>query len=203
MFYAILSPLVLLTFLAAAVQAQHGVVKGKVKEQGGKALEGVTVRAVNEADKKNRRETKTDSKGEFEFSGLAAGAYVLSFEQPGFRTFVTRQLEVKDGETIRLSRVIELARERDPYALLRGAVFTDAGFSLPHATVTIERLGGGKRFKQEKTSGEDGSFAFRLPADKATYRVTASARGFQPLSKEVTVDSDEVRQVALALARVK
>ena len=204
--YAIISWLVLIAFLSISAQAQHGVVKGKVKEQGGKALEGVIVRtrAANASNEKDRHETKTDSKGDFELTGLATADYILTFEHPGFRTFTSRRLEVKDGEIIKLRQAVELSREREGFAVIRGAVFTSEGISLPNASVIIERLGENHGFKKrETTSGEGGEFAFRLPNDKATYRVTAKARGFQPLSKEVSVDSDEVRQIALALERIK
>jgi len=201
--YAILCELVLIVSLAAPAQAQHGAIKGKVKEQGGKALEGVSIRAVNAADKQDTHEVKTDSKGEFEVSGLRTGDYILTFEQSGFRTFTTRRIDVENGKTTKLNRAVELMREGAPYALVRGAVFTDAGFTLPNATVTIERIGGNKGFKKESTSGEGGAFTFRLPAEKATYRITATARGFQPSSKEVEVDGDELHNVALSLERIK
>jgi hypothetical protein len=197
------SAIVLLAFFSASALAQGGAISGKVKEQGGKALAGVAVRAVNVADKKDLHETKTASKGEFEIGGLAAGDYILTFQQAGFRTFETRRIEVEEGKTTKLSRAVELSRESAPYALIRGAVFTSAGFSLPDARVMIEQIDGGKRFKQEKASGEDGAFAFRLPPDKATYRITATARGFQPSSKEVSIDSDEIHHVALALERIR
>ncbi len=196
--------MVLAVWSAPSGYAQQGIIKGRVKAEGGKALEGVRVQAVNVADKQEKHQTQTDDKGEFELNGLRTGAYVLTFEQPGFRTFVTRAVEVTDGETLKIRRPIELAREREPYALVRGAVFTSEGFSLPNATVIIERLDSNKRFKSEKISGEGGIFAFRLPPDPATYRITARARGFQSSSIELTVDSgDEVRQVALSLEREK
>jgi hypothetical protein len=201
-FYAIFGALVLL--FAPAVQAQQAAtVKGKVKEQGGKALAGVSIRAVNAANQKDAHEARSDSKGEFEIQGLGGGEYVFTFTLAGFRTFVTRRLEVKAGDTINLRSAIEMSRESAPYALIRGVVFNNQGFSLPNATVTIERIGEGKRLKEERTSGEDGTFSIRLPAEKATYRITATARGFQPDSKEVEVDSDEVKSVALSLERVK
>src|SRR5438309_5186238 len=107
--YAICCGLVLIVSLAASAQAQHGTIKGKVKEQGGKALEGLTVRAVNVADKKDTHELKTDSKGEFEVNGLATGDYILTFEQSGFRTFTTRRIEVENGKMTKLSRTVELS----------------------------------------------------------------------------------------------
>ncbi len=195
--------LVLGVLLVFPAGAQTGVVKGKVKEQNGKALEGVVVRAVNAKKSEETHEVKTDSKGDFEFTGLPAGAYSFSFEKQGYKTFLTRKLEVTPGETIKLSRVIELRREEDPYAVVRGAVLYGAGYTLPNATVIIERIDGGRKFKQETVSQDGGEFAFRLRAEKAKYRITATARGFQPALIEIEIEGDEARNVALTLQQAK
>jgi uncharacterized surface anchored protein len=170
-----------------------------VKERNGKALEGVIVRATNAENKEDKRETKSDDKGDFEFAALPAGHYSLSLEKQGYKTFISRELEVTAGETLKLSRVIELALESPPYAVIRGAVFQGQGFTLRNATVKIERIDGDKKFKQETVSHDGGEFAFRLKAEKAKYRLTATARGFQTSSIEVEIDGDEARNVALTL----
>lgn len=193
----------LLVPAGAQSKTQTGVLKGRVKERNGKALEGVIVRATSAENEEDKRETKSDAKGDFEFAELPAGRYSLSFEKQGYKTFITRKLEVAAGETTRLSSVVELAREGQPYAVIRGAVFQGPGYTLPNATVIIERIDGGGKFKQETISQEGGEFAFRLKAEKAKYRVTATARGFQPASIEVETDGDEARNVALTLQPVK
>jgi hypothetical protein len=213
--YALITLLVLLA--CTALHAQTGVIKGKVKLQDSKTHDGVIVRitkasgtgarATTKADKPAdataEQEIKTDSKGEFEITGLATGEYVLSFEKPGYKSFTTRRLEVISGETVKLRSLIEMTKEAEPHAVIRGAVLYGAGYSLPNALVTIERIDGGKRFKQEALSQEGGQFSFRLRADKATYRVTATARGFETASQEISIESDEVRHIALTLQPVK
>ena len=201
--YAITGALVLATSLIAQASAQTGILKGKVKELNGKALEGVTIRATNAKESEDKHETKSDGKGEFEFTALPAGQYSLSFEKQGYKTFTTRKLEITPGETTKLSRVIELPREGDPYAVVRGAIFHGLGYTLPNATVTIERIDGGRKFKQETISQDGGEFAFRLRAEKAKYRITAAARGFQPASIELEIEGDEARNVALTLQQAK
>jgi len=187
----------------AQSNTQTGILKGKVKERNGKALEGVIVRATNAKNNDDKRETKSNDKGDFELTGLPAGQYTISLEKQGFKTFNSRNLDIAAGETTRLSAVIELVREGDPYAVIRGAVFQGPGYTLPNATVVIERIDGGKKFKQEKVSVEGGEFSFRLKAEKAKYRITATARGFQPASVEVEIEGDEARNVALTLQQAK
>jgi uncharacterized membrane protein len=193
--------MVIVLFLLTQASAQTGTVKGKVKEQNGKALEGVLVRAISDKDKDGNRETTSDSKGDFEIAGLQPGDYSFTFEKQGFKTFSTRKLELAAGETLKLSRVIELRRESNPFALIRGAVLYGPGFTLPNATVMIERIDGGKKFKRETISLEAGEFAFRVTPEKAKYRISASSRGFQTASIEVDIESDEVRNVVVTLQK--
>lgn len=198
--YALITKLVLLFSFSTAF-AQNGSVKGKVKERDGKALEGVLIRATNAKNKTIVREAKSDAKGDFEITDVPAGDYSFSLEKKGYVTFISRNLSVATGETLKLKTTIELKREEAPYAAIRGAVFYGQGYSMPNALVTIERIDGGKKFKEEKASGEGGEFGFRLKAEKAKYRITATANGFQAATTEIEVEGDEVRNVALTLQR--
>lgn len=200
--YALLIEFVLLIAFSP-VYAQNGVVKGKVKERDGKTLEGVLVRATNVKDKTIVREAISNSKGEFVLADLPRGDYSFALEKKGYATFISRNMSVTDGETLNLKNPIELKREEAPYAAIRGAVFYGMGYSLPNALVTIERIDGGGKFKQEKLSGEGGEFAFKLKAEKAKYKVTASIKGFQPASTEIEIAGDEVRNTALTLQPAK
>ena len=144
--------------------AQTGIVKGKVKLPGSKTHDNVAVSAQRFVGTKPVAvpvETQTNAKGEFVFERLATGAYVLSFVKAGYKSFTTRQQEVVSGETLQIKE-IALTKEGEPYAEIRGAVFYGGGFSLPQALITIERIDGGKKFKQEKYSQEGGEFGFRV-----------------------------------------
>src|SRR5215475_4332177 len=97
----ICAPLLAFILLAEAnahSQKQMGALKGRVRERDGKALEGVIVRATNAENKEDKRETKSDYKGDFEFVSLPAGRYSLSFEKQGYKTFNTRVFEISAGE---------------------------------------------------------------------------------------------------------
>ena len=187
--------------LAAALQS--GSVSGKVKARSGKALGLVRVTATRWDDATKSTETLSEDTGEFEIKGLSAGEYVIRLERHGYRSFTSRRLKVDAGDTVKLRSVIELVPDSPPFAMIRGAVFTDDGFSLANASVRIERISDGKKLKRETTSVDGGEFTFKLPSEKAVYRVTANARGFESASKDVEVDADEVRQIAISLPRSK
>lgn len=176
-----------------------GSLRGRVKAQKGKPLAGVTVRAAGDG---KQYEVLTNAQGDFNFGELAPDSYTISFVKTGFKTFTTRPLTVAPGETVRVSRVIELVPEEAPYAVIRGAVLQGPGFTLPNALVRLERIDGGRRVKMETVSLEGGEFAFRLRAEPATYRITAQATGFEPASLDMTIESDEVRNIVLTLKRL-
>ncbi|MGE0883848.1 MAG: carboxypeptidase-like regulatory domain-containing protein [Blastocatellales bacterium] len=199
--YALFAILVLMLSIAVPASAQTGTVQGKVKAYEGQSLEGVLVRATSAKNKSVNFETTSNSKGDFEFASLPAGDYFFAFEKKGFKTFTSRNLTVVGGETLKLKNAIELKSEDEPYSSIRGAVLYGVGYTLRNALVKIERIDGGKKFKQEKVSGEGGEFGFRLKAEKATYRITATAKGFQEASTEVEIEGDEVRNVVLTLSK--
>lgn len=205
--YRVVAILAACLLLATSSFAQgSGGIQGKVKEREGKSLADVSVRierVTNAKTKEKAGEMKTTSQGDFSFSNLPAGNYALTFELSGFRTFVTRQFEIKAGEVYIVPRPIEMSRERESHSLVRGAVLTSNGFSMPGVRVMIERIDNKGFKKTERISAEGGEFAFRVPSEVGKYRVTANAKGFEPLSVEVDVGPDEIRTISLPLEKSK
>jgi Carboxypeptidase regulatory-like domain len=195
----------------AVAQAEGGQIQGKVKEEGGKSLVGVTVKASraitrsldNQDTNQKDYETKTDDKGDFVLSGLLPGNYALTFELTGYRTFVTRRFELAAGETFKVPKVIELSREPEAHSLIRGAVLDASGYSLENASVSVERADGKKFKKIEKASVTGGQFAFRVPSETGTYRLSASADGFATAVQVVTIEKNEIRSIVIQLEKKK
>jgi Carboxypeptidase regulatory-like domain len=79
----------------------------------------------------------------------------------------------------------------EPYSIVSGTVFHEPGLALPGAEVTITpKLADGSQLKLKITraiSDERGEFAFRVPATPATYKVRASAKGFQAGEKTAEI----------------
>ncbi len=199
-------------FASLVTLADSAKIEGKIRDDNGKPLSGVTVKANRskiktlddkEAQAPSDYEVKSDDKGNFVFTGLAAGSYALTFEMKGFKTATTRQrIDLTASGFYQAPKPFELRRE-DPFSQIRGAVLDTSGYSLPNVSVTIERLDGKKFKKIEKYSTEGGEFGFRLPSESGKYLITASADGFTTTSKEVSIDSSEIRQVVLQLEKKK
>ncbi len=87
-------------------------------------------------------------------------------------------------------------KEQAPYALIFGTVFQESGLSFPGARIEIVPAGelqGARKFKRlEAVSDSRGEFAFRVPVEEMTYKLTAHAAGYIPQEK-TTQAAGEVR----------
>jgi len=105
-------PLVVVVALAASVHAQDwrgtGRMEGRVLDDSGAPLEGVTLKAAL-PESQGEITQKTDKKGHWVLGGIAAGTWNIDFQLDGY---VTRQISVKlPSESSRLAPVeVKLAK---------------------------------------------------------------------------------------------
>jgi hypothetical protein len=195
--------------MAAAGQQNTGVLKGKIENEKGKPLAKVEVRAMNSRDR-SVAETYTDDAGKYSFN-LEPGDYFVSFDAEGYQggnLVRTQQVEAgKETEvkTLRLEKAKATSR-------IRGAVFSREGFGLAGARVKLQRVPTEDEEKDRKRvesltrdyiTNSRGEFAFRLPAARARYRITATLEGYKSDSKLVDVTESESVPLALTLEPVK
>ncbi|HEY3380393.1 MAG TPA: TonB-dependent receptor [Vicinamibacterales bacterium] len=82
---------------AASAQSLTGTLGGKVTDQQGGVLPGVTVTLTG---KTGTQTQVTDSKGEYRFIGLTPGSYSVKAELQGFRPKEQQSLDVGVGKTV-------------------------------------------------------------------------------------------------------
>ena len=75
---------ILVLGLAVVASAQSGRAIGTVKDQGGKAIKGATVKAVNPDASPSQFASATDDKGRFAMIGLRSGTWRFIVEAPGY-----------------------------------------------------------------------------------------------------------------------
>ena len=81
----------------ATAQTLTSTVSGKVVDQQGAVLPGVTVTLTGSTGVKT---TVSDARGEFRFVGLTPGRYDIKSELQGFRTASQQNLDVTMGKTV-------------------------------------------------------------------------------------------------------
>jgi hypothetical protein len=176
-----------------------GGINGRVRVDAGMSAAGVSVRVRRGDDEVAQSET--NSKGDFEFQGLAPGTYGLTLRKAGLQVGRMEGVEVRAGRTVSLKDHLFLPVDEGSIAHLRGSVFRADGRSLPGARVELARIesDGTIRRLDSRVANGTGSFAFRLPPDHARYRVTAKADGMETATEEVSIDGAAIFRVALSL----
>ncbi|MGH9262355.1 MAG: carboxypeptidase-like regulatory domain-containing protein, partial [Acidimicrobiales bacterium] len=86
--------------------AQTGRITGAVRDPGGVALSGATVRVTNQGTGVSSRST-TGADGLYAVSDLAPGAYTVSAALPGRRMLSQRDVEVAAGAAVSIDFVLE------------------------------------------------------------------------------------------------
>lgn len=208
----LISALVLLCSLIAALAAPQGAgtLKGRIENEKGKPVAGAEVRAMRSRDR-SLKETKTDEAGNFSFE-LVPDDYTVSFDAEGYQggTLVQMQ-QVEEGKETTV-KTIRLVKASHRTSLIRGAVFDSQGASLAGVHLKLARVPteeeekGHKRVKSfsvSYTSNSHGEFAFRVPAARARYQITATFHGYKLETKLVDVNESESVPLAFSLEPVK
>jgi hypothetical protein len=196
--FAALFVLVLSTGLAAAQDKTTGSIKGRVRVETGKPSE---VAVIVRSGEQEIAKATTNSKGEFTIAGIKPGVYSVTFRKPGLSVGTMNNIAVTAGKVRTLSDRLVLTIDEGSLAFLRGSVFDPSGRSVQGARVELVRVetDGSVKKLADRITTETGQFAFRLPPDKATYRVMVKAGGAQDAVKEITIDDAVVYRIAVTL----
>ncbi len=207
-----ISALIVLCSLIAAFAAPQsvGTLKGRIENEKGKPIPGAEVRAMRSRDR-SLKETKTDETGSFSFE-LVPDDYTVSFDAEGYQggTLVQMQ-QVEDGKETTV-KTIRLAKVSHRTSLVRGAVFDSQGASLAGVHLKLARVPTEDEEKEHKrvrsfslsyTSNSHGEFAFRVPAARARYQITATLNGYKLEKKLVDVNESESVPLSFSLEPVK
>jgi hypothetical protein len=102
-FFVLVSVLILATFANGQSSLATGRVEGAVVDSSGAAVEGSTVLVENQ-DTGISITQKSDSSGHFVFLNVPPGSYQVTVQKPGFKTDVSKGVQVNVGTTTNLQR---------------------------------------------------------------------------------------------------
>ncbi len=194
--------LAFLLFLSLTASAQGdkatGSIKGRVRVETGKPSD---VEVIIRQEEREITHTTTNARGEFTVNGLQPGVYAVTFRKPGLSVGTINNVEVRAGKVRTLGDRLILTVDEGSIAKVRGSVFSTGGRSIPGARVEIARIEADGSLKKldNRVTTETGIFVFRLPPDRAKYRITVKADGAAPATKDIEVDDAVVYSVALTL----
>lgn len=186
-----------LVFSSAQEVFAQGGIKGKVRNQRGNGIASAEV-SIRQ-DGKVVKTARSNSKGEFNVTGIRPGKYNISFEAEGYSPGVLYNVEITDKVRDLGDRLI-LAVDRGTLALIRGSVFFREGTSVTGARVELEIVnsdGSTKRVDSGYTNSS-GEIVFRRQPTTAKYRITARYKNISD-SKEIEVDGPAMYSTAITL----
>jgi hypothetical protein len=176
-----------------------GAVAGRVRVEPGMSAGGI--RVVMRQGDREVADTSTNAKGEFSFREVEPGTYGLTLRKAGLQVGRMDGVEVRAGKTVTLKEGLYLPVDEGSIAFIRGSVFSASGRSFGGAKVELARVESDGSLKKldSRVSNATGSFAFRLPPERARYRLTAKADGMEPATQEVEIEGAAIYRAALSL----
>jgi hypothetical protein len=194
---------------AFALQQKTGTLKGKVEGEKGKPLADADVRVMSSRSRAIK-EGKTDATGQYQLE-LEPDNYTVSFDAEGYAGGTLRDMQqIEEGKTTEVKTITLTKAKRT--SKVSGAVFDAHGLSLAGVRVKLARVPTEDEEKEHKkidslsreyVTNNHGEFAFRLPAVRARYRVTASLDGYKTQTKFVDVSENEAVPLAFNLEPMK
>jgi protocatechuate 3,4-dioxygenase beta subunit len=172
--------------------------KGKVRDENGKTLAGVSV--TLRQGEKEVKVVATDKNGEFLFENLKPGVYGLTCRKAGLRTTSAEDITLRAGDKFQLKDKIVMDVNEGELALIRVSVFTAEGRSAAGVKVELMRVNADGSMKKidDTYTGTYGQAAFRRTPDTAQYRVIAKI-GNNPASEVVNVEGAAIYRTAIQL----
>ncbi len=188
----------IIVFASGVSFAQTGGVKGKVRSSDGKSIAGAVVTARQDGD--DLKSAKTDSKGNFQLSGLKSGKYNIVFKKDGYTSGLMFNVEIADSAVKDLGDRLILQVDDGYLVLINVSAYDQNGFAIYGAKVKIEKILSEDKTKKLETgyTSRNGEYTFRNPDEVANFRVTVSAKGVEA-SKDVEVIEAAIYRVALTL----
>lgn len=115
----------LIIAVPSVVLAQRGLVAGKLVDEDGQPIAGVTVRIEAVAESAAPRSLETEEDGDFLIGGLNPGRYMLSYEKEGYEK-ANQEIQIRIGERNRLGDIV-LPKLPEDYVQPEAQEYFDAG----------------------------------------------------------------------------
>jgi hypothetical protein len=94
--------------IAGAQGVGTGTIEGKVSDESGGVMPGVTVTVSSPAMQLRQQMRVTDTEGTYRFVDLPIGVYRIQYELQGFQTFVREGLRLNAGFVARVDATLQV-----------------------------------------------------------------------------------------------
>ena len=176
---------------------KSGRIVGKVVDQEGKPVEGVTVYAMS-ADRKYYGYAITDKEGNYEInSGLGTGTYMVYAMKVGYQTLPQMNVQVVAGKTT----TVNFQLTKQPSGVLKGYV-KDAATGKPIKNATVKAISSFGIVVATVQTDENGYYEISTGLTTGTYNVTAEAPDYKLKAKTAYIEVGKVTTVNFDLEKL-
>ncbi len=168
-----------------------GTVFGSVVDEGDYLLKDVMVSIVgtNYSDS-----TTTDEYGYYEFSGLAAGDYTLTYAKNGYTT-QSQDISLDEGENRHIETVMMVSAQKGK---IYGYVVNIRGEPIESVNLKLRNVK--TKVVKSTASDADGFYEF-ADIDAGTYVIFAKRKGYKNTQKPVTLAEGEDEEIEIEMRR--
>src|SRR6476620_2242993 len=139
LFVWLVAALIGVTTVSPALAQQTGSIYGKVTDQSGAAVPGVTVTLASPTLLQPLSATASEN-GTYQFPRLAVGSYNVKFELTGFRTIVQNGIEVTVGFNAQVNAQMLVSSVEETVQVTSEAPIVDTRVTGTKSTFTEEKL---------------------------------------------------------------
>jgi TonB family protein len=111
---------VLVAGFGVSAQEQFGTVSGTVVDQRGRTIKNVTL-VLSNAAAQTKHQVKSDEAGSYQFVGVPAGTYELTFELPGMSTIKREGLGIAGGQTATVNALMRVGTLQETIQVTGGS----------------------------------------------------------------------------------
>ncbi len=132
-----LAILLVIAGVAPGFAQQTGDISGKIKDNSGGVLPGVTVTLTGQTDQQTAVSSET---GTFVFPRLSVGVYALKFELAGFKSVVIENVRVSINRTVEIDQMLEISTVQETITVKGETPVVDTSETGTQATFNREML---------------------------------------------------------------
>jgi hypothetical protein len=118
-------------------QVPNGKFEGKVSDDQGNPLPGVTVEAIG-PKMVGKASTITDAKGDYRLFGIPSGTYEVTFALQGFKKLIRKDIIMQLGQTVVLNPTLEPAAIEESVTVVGMSPLIDVKSTVKGQTMTKE-----------------------------------------------------------------
>jgi len=172
-----------------------GIVFGFVNDEDEQALESVTVTIVGaNGSSPYQASTETDENGYYEFSGLEAGDYTVTYQKDGYET-QTQDISLEAGELKDLDMV---TMEQAEKGKIYGYAVNIKGDPIEYVRLKLKGIK--TKVTENASTDADGFFEF-ADLDADTYLIIAKKKGYRKNQQKVKLEDGASEEIEIVMKK--